>query len=549
MKKKATVKVFMPLLFLAALFCILLGGGLISGAAMSSVHAQEINILTEKNGTDDMGETDSEEKADDTGGADGTDKADGTVSGNTVPEPECICTEKCSQSGYNVGCAICNADYSLCAYVNPDVRITIATPTGWYSNTTQVHISVEDIAKSGNFAVKSVQAKVSLNGSWTEITDDMTVEISEDSSVYVRVTDQKGNVYEKNRYIRCFDFTAPTLNAAVSDGLLSVRAHDTDSGVKSVYVNGYEFMDVVNGTLNVRLQQFDAGYEYFTIYAMDNAGNMSEVYKTRNPYYQSPENTDGNEKNPAGQLPTSAQATKPVSASAQVTEHTVTDSEGNAISEMNLAEQKKAAMREAALEEKKEENKEEKAEEAEKAEKGKEFYTIRTESEKVFYLVIDRDGEEETVYFLTEISENDLLNVTTDNSETLPKNSAALESAIPVSEGVLADRAENENGGEKSEEENTAEHTAQESETDETAEDDGAERENQTATYIILGIVAAGVIGAAYYFKVVRKKEEDFLDEDDEEDEEEEYLDDSEADDAGSDSEEDFFEDKEDEEA
>ena len=36
------------------------------------------------------------------------------------------------------------------------------------------------------------------------------------------------------------------------------------------------------------------------------------------------------------------------------------------------------------------------------------------------------------VYFLTEITENDLLNATSGNSETLPKNSAALESAIPA---------------------------------------------------------------------------------------------------------------------
>lgn len=78
-----------------------------------------------------------------------------------------------------------------------------------------------------------------------------------------------------------FDTTKPTLNAAVSDGLLSIQVHDTDSGAKAVYVNGYEFTDLTNGTLNIRLQQFDAGYEYFTISAMDNAGNMSEVYKTK----------------------------------------------------------------------------------------------------------------------------------------------------------------------------------------------------------------------------------------------------------------------------
>ena len=163
---------------------------------------------------------------------------------------------------------------------------------------------------------------------------------------------------------------------------------------------------------------------------MDNAGNMSEVYKTANPYYTDPEAEDSNESNPAKQLPVSAEATKPSSATGQVMEHTKTDSEGNTTSETSLAEQKKAAMQEADASEQAENN-------AEQSENGKEFYTIQTASDKVFYLIIDRDGDEEMVYFLTEISENDLLNTTTDNSETLPKNSAALESAIPVSDSAL----------------------------------------------------------------------------------------------------------------
>lgn len=522
MKKKRTVKALMPLLILAALFCTFMGGVLISGSDVASVHAQETDGT---GGTDGAGEM---EEADKTGE---------TVSGNTVPEPECTCQDRCSQYEYNAGCDVCKADYSLCEYVNPNVKITIATPSGWHNSTAQVHISVEDIAKSGNFAVKSVQAKVSQNGSWIEITEDMYVEISENSSVYVRVTDQKDKTYEKSRYLRCFDFTAPTLNAAVSDGLLSIRAHDTDSGVKSIYVNGHEFMDVVNGTLNVRLQQFDAGYEYFTIYAMDNAGNMSEVYKTKNPYYQSEEKASAGEKNPAAQLPVSTQATKPASATAQVTEHTVTDGEGNTTSEMSLAEQKKAAMREASLEE----NRKEEEEQVKETEKGKEFYTIQTDTEKVFYLIIDKDGEEETVYFLTEISENDLLNVTTDNSETLPKNSAALESAIPVTEGALPDSEEGrtalDNEAEGEEAENEAENA-------ETLEDTEPDEESQAATFIILGIAAIGVIGGAYYFKVVRKKNEDFLDEDDEEDEEE-YADDTDDEEGDTNSEDDFFEDKE----
>ena len=355
------------------------------------------------------------------------------------------------------------------------------------------------------------------------------MEISENTTVYVLVTDQRGKTYEKNRYIKCFDFTKPTLNAAVSDGLLSVQAHDTDSGIKAVYVNGYEFTELTNGVLNIRLQQFDAGYQYFTISAMDNAGNMSEVYKTANPYYTDPEKEDSSEKNPAEQLPVNAQATKPSSATAQVTEHTKTDSDGNTVSELSPAEQKKQAMAEAAASEKKEESGEK-----EKSETGKEFYTIQTASEKVFYLIIDRDREEEMVYFLTEVTENDLLNVTADNSETLPKNSAALESAIPVTEGALP----NNNGEQETVEEPAEEPTEDgEENTEEPEPEPEKTEENPMATYIILGVVAAAAIGGGYYFKVVRKKKEEFLDEDDEEDEE--YDDEEEE----KDSEDDFFDD------
>ncbi len=58
----------------------------------------------------------------------------------------------------------------------------------------------------------------------------------------------------------------------------------------------------------------------------------------------------------------------------------------------------------------------------------------------------DRHGESLSDYWLgrrkkcifwTEVTENDLLNATSDNSETLPKNSAALESAIPNGESAL----------------------------------------------------------------------------------------------------------------
>ena len=556
MKKKLSVRAAVSLLLSALLFCMPVGAFMANSGNTVDVYAEgalteesgetsekgsteaetEESTETEENtetGESETGETESESgenegEAESGGSGEGTEG--GTVSGNEVPEPECTCKEKCTQYSADKDCEVCKGDYSLCEYVNPNVKITISTPSGWHNDTTKVHISVEDVAHSGNFSIKTVQAKVAQNGSWTDVTEDMYVEISENTTVYVLVTDQKGKTYEKNRYMKCFDFTKPTLNAAVSDGLLSIQAHDTDSGIKAVYVNGYEFTELTNGVLNIRLQQFDAGYQYFTISAMDNAGNMSEVYKTANPYYTDPEKTDGNEKNPAEQLPVNAQATKPSSATAQVTEHTKTDSDGNTVSENSLAEQKKQAMAEAAASEKKEE-----AGEKEKSETGKEFYTIQTASEKVFYLIIDRDGEEEVVYFLTEVTENDLLNVTADNSDTLPQNSAALESAIPVTEGALPN-----NNGEQETEEEAAEEAAEDGEenTEEPEPESEKTGENPAATYIILGLVAVVAIGGGYYFKVAKKKKEEFLDEDDDE-EEEEYEDDEE----NEEKEDDFFED------
>ena len=502
MKKKVSFKTVLALMMAAIMFCLPVGGLFMNAGSALTVFASDGDVEEE---TEPV-ETATEEQT--------------TVSGNDVEVPECICEEKCCTHSVNKDCPVCSEEYTECAYVNPNVKITISTEAGWYNDRATVHVNVTDTVASGNFTIQSVQAKISQNGSWTDITEDMSLEISENCSVYVLVTDQKGKTYEKNRAMTCFDKIKPTLNAAVSDGLLSIKAHDTDSGVKVIYVNGYEFTDFTNGTLNIRLQQFDAGYQYFTIQAMDYAGNMSEVYKTANPYYTDPEaESDGTEENPAEQLPVDATATNPTNATANVTEHIKVDSNGNEIKAGSNSADTETADGES---------------EDTESEKGKEFYTIQTRTDKVFYLIIDRDGEEEIVYFLTEISENDLLNVTTDNSETLPKNSAALESAIPVTESALP----NNNGEQTGNDELTEEVADGENTEEESTEDEGevtAQASNPMATYILIGVIAVLGIGGGYYFKVVKGKKEQFIDED--EDEEEEIYEEEE----NEDTEDDFF--------
>ena len=57
-------------------------------------------------------------------------------------------------------------------------------------------------------------------------------------------------------------------------------------------------------------------------------------------------------------------------------------------------------------------------------EDGKEFFTITTPSENVFYLVIDRQRTEENVYFLNAVTEKDLLALAEADPEPEPEKDA-----------------------------------------------------------------------------------------------------------------------------
>ena len=550
--RKLSARAVVSLMLSAILFCMPIGAFFANRTNTIEVHAEdtaeqktesaaeESSAGSTTSGNDNKGSSDSDSGENNTENT--TENSTEGTTEETQPAAKCTCKEKCSQYAVDEDCAVCAKDYKECAYINPSVKITINTPSGWHNDTTKVTVKVEDTVVSGNFTIQTVKAKVGQNGSWTDITEDMYIEISENSTIYVQVTDQKGKTYEKNRYIKCFDFTKPTLNAAVSDGLLSIQAHDTDSGIKSIYVNGYEFADHTNGALNIRLQQFDEGYQYFTISAMDNAGNTSEIYKTANPYYTDPENKDSNEKDPAQQLPVDASATKPSSATAQVTEHTKTDVNGNTVSQTGSGTTSSSTGTSAKQSPSTGDTSKDtdQSRDSQTSEKGKEFYTIQTASEKVFYLVIDRDGEDEKVYFLTEVSENDLLNTTTDNSETLPKNSAALESAIPTKDGALSNNNTDSTGDKKQRTESiegsTEESTAETNE----PQADTAKTDNSGFTYIIMGVAAVAVIGVVYVVKS-KKKKENFIDEDEDEDELDEDYDYEDEEEAEQDSDEAFL--------
>jgi hypothetical protein len=122
---------------------------------------------------------------------------------------------------------------------------------------------------------------------------------------------------------------------------------------------------------------------------------------------------------------------------------------------------------------------------------GKEFFTIMTPSENVFYLVIDRQRETENVYFLNAVTEQDLMALAEITADT------GGVSAIP-------------------EPEPTPDPTP-EPEPETTPEPEPApEQGSNMGMMILIAVAVLGGGGAAYYLKIYRPKqaraeaEEDF---------------------------------------
>ena len=436
----------------------------------------------------------------------------------------------------------------------PDIEIFIDIPDGYFSDKAVVTFSLK--SKDGSMPkIQSVKAKAGKDGKYQDVTATMRFEITEDCTVHVVATDTDGRTYERSRKITCFDKVKPTLNASVSEGILEVAAKDDGSGVKSIIVNGYEYTDHKNGKLTIRLSQFDAGYDKFVIQATDNAGNTSDKYNVKNPYKK---NKDSNsDYDPATELPVTVTPTENGDATGEVTGHIKTDKDGNVIKDTtkddagdtdsdgntdgksdkdsgknkteipdNLSDYLGNEIIEAFLGDYSTRSYDDSL-------LGREFYTISTESGKIFYLIIDRTSGKEVVRFLTDITEEDLLHVTKNTSESLPRNSAAKDSSIPITEAALPNNNTGDNGDGYSDTKTLTEEEKQKLEAEQkTTEVPKQEEESfvkKNMSYIIMGVAAVIFIALGYYFKVVKKRREGNDDEETEDDSqskdtEEEYL-------------------------
>lgn len=388
------------------------------------------------------------------------------------------------------------AGAAIPAYAAEDNSIGIEKPSGWKQGETTITVTINAGKLGEGVTITKLEAKVGENGSWTDITDSHTISIDKNETVYVRATDSEGNVYEQNRSIKCYDSEKPTLAASLTDGVLTIQGKDTISGIASITVNGTEYRDLTDGTLKIQLTQKDFTTKKIEITATDTAGNTSDKYSLQNPYYEwavkqaIAQSADANGNNtttttPTGEeqqvtspLPQDAKPSEPTTSTGTVEDRTVTGIEQE-LAEQNETVDKISSTTTAA---------------------GKEFYTISTKSGKVFYLIIDNEQSQDNVYFLTEVDEQDLMNFSLSDTVTLPDVDTVY---------ATVDDEDDQTETPAPEEEST-----EESEAPEEPEVQEPEKTSNLGSYLIIGLIAAGVGAGAWYMKIYKPKHE--FDDDDE---------------------------------
>lgn len=118
----------------------------------------------------------------------------------------------------------------------------------------------------------------------------------------------------------------------------------------------------------------------------------------------------------------------------------------------------------------------------------RQFITFKTKSGKTFHLIINYDEEGQNVMLLTEVSEDDLLNMV-EAKEKVKEEVKKIEE-VPSPTEVTKEESLKEEPKKK-------------------------EESKGTGLYIFLGLFVMAVVGAGYYFKIYKKKQEESEDEDD----------------------------------
>lgn len=313
------------------------------------------------------------------------------------------------------------------------------------------------------------------------------------------------------------DTTPPQLTADLDGDTLSVSSEDADSGVEAVYVDGTRINSLTDGKGKVALKDYAGREKQVSVYAEDYAGNRSETVTFANPYYEEPEVKQAVQQNQG----TAAAQVQTVSASSAGT-----DSKNSTPQSAPAGNSSQGAGQDSgqsgedggegsqALEESTSQIPEGAftpegtgtvQDEVSGEDGEKQFYTITTEDGNVFYLIIDGKRDDNNVYFLNGVTEEDLVSLAekSDGSiSVIPEEEAcnctekceagAVDTGCPVCKNDLTGCT----GKEMPEE-------PEEPAEPETPKDGSG---IGTIIFVVAALLAVGGIG--YYVKIVRPKQQ-----------------------------------------
>lgn len=307
------------------------------------------------------------------------------------------------------------------------------------------------------------------------------------------------------------DTTPPTLSAVLEDGTLTIQAEDDISGVEAVYIDGNRVSTLVDGGAAVALKDYAGTAKQVSVYAVDYSGNRSDTVKLDNPYYQEPAalpsatpaaNTGSSQQDTGStqtRQPAAAQAPSSAPENTQADAEDAGEETGSAVPDGAFTPEGTGTV----------------LDEAAETEDDKQFYTVTTEAGNVFYLVIDGKREDNNVYFLNTVTEDDLM--------ALAETEDGAESAVPVPEtctcpdkcaagavNTSCPVCKNDLTGCTGEEPEPAE-------PEQPQEEPEGSGTVGTILFVVLALAVAG--GAGYYFKIVRPKQQAALDDDEFDDE------------------------------
>ena len=173
--------------------------------------------------------------------------------------------------------------------------VSIKVPSGWrnsYSATVRIKITPASDQmwhkvryRIGDEEWETVPAKDFVLYEGYYYTD---IEVYYNAKMSVRLFGDDENYFDTNKEIRIFDHYAPEVTAGFRDLVLHVEAVDDLSEVAGIQVNSLLFTTLVDGVLDVRMEEPLLGYKQLAIRAYDYAGNFSDPVTLDNPYYVEP---------------------------------------------------------------------------------------------------------------------------------------------------------------------------------------------------------------------------------------------------------------------